>query len=857
MPAKAAFLNLPYRHKRYATTKDQFFPPSSADKLDDDSGAFAENSMQNQLLDITIIGCLVLLFASAYRKRASSMVQYWTAGWLLILLHFIALLPTPASVLLQNSLQAISEGALIACGVVFLFAARGKSHHGDFHVDYPLIAGSIQIGFVVLAIFGVNAHLPYFLLVAACELAWLLYAVRVRRTASGIGNLLIAATAASSGWLIWSILHNRVDIGVSAILMQVYLCVGIVYIDNFRRNTGGALTVVFGLFAWAAVFPAGEFCDHLGIISQISPEFWNVPKYFVAFGMILILLEEEIFAANEASKHYRVLFEANPHPMWTYDRETLAFQGVNDAAVAQYGYSREQFLSMTIDDLRSASLDDESPELPGEGVCRHKKSDGSVCIVDVATHHMNSNGRELAFSLVQDVTEREQLHEQLSHQAHHDLLTGLANRAWLEEKLRKTLAHSERYNRQSALLCLDVDRFKQINDTYGHGVGDLCLQEVARRLNQRVRSMDIAARIGGEEFSLLLHEIVTKKDAESVANLILASLRAPIQAGNFTIELTASIGIAIFPYDGKDVATLWRNADSAMYRAKRAGGNQYLCMSPEISQLTSEATEMERSLRRALRANELEVHYQPLYSVDGELHSLEALLRFRHPVMGYVSPAKFVPIAEESGLIVPLGDWVLNEVCRQTAEWQRSGLATVRTALNISPLQITRPDFAGRVVEVLTLHGVDPNLIGMEITETAMMRNIGEASRQIKQLADLGVAFSVDDFGTGYSSLGQLDTLSVHSLKIDRTFVDRICRPEGTYTIVNAIISMAHSLRLEVVAEGVETVEQWSCLRDLGCDTVQGFLFSKAIPAADIPSLLTPGRIHSHGIQLSHGFRVA
>jgi diguanylate cyclase (GGDEF)-like protein/PAS domain S-box-containing protein len=782
------------------------------------------------------------------------MVRYWTAGWLVILLHFIALLPTPATQLEQNLLQSVSLGALIICGVVFLFAARAKHRPRDFFIDYPLTAGSIQIGYAVLAVFGIAAHLPYLLLIAASEVCWLLYAMRIRRNSAKTGALLVAATLASSGWLIWCILHDRAGVGVSAILAQVYLCVGIVYMGNFRRITGGSLTVVFGLFAWAAVFPAGEFCIRLGTFNSISPEFWNVPKYFVAFGMILILLEEEIFAANEASKHYRVLFEANPHPMWTYDRETLAFEGVNDAAVSQYGYTREQFLAMTVDDLRPTG-DDDLPDLPGESVCRHKKSDGSVCIVDVSTHYMQSNGRDLAFSLVQDVTERQQLHDKLSHQAHHDLLTGLANRAWLEEKLRKTLSHSERYNRQSALLCLDVDRFKQINDTYGHGVGDLCLQEVARRLSQRVRSMDTAARIGGEEFSLLLHEIVTKKDAESVASLILASLRAPIQAGNFTIELTASIGIAIFPYDGKDVATLWRNADSAMYRAKRAGGNQYLCMSPEISQLTSEATEMERSLRRALRANELEVHYQPLYTIDGELHSLEALLRFRHPVMGYVSPAKFVPIAEESGLIVPLGDWVLNEVCRQTAQWQREALAPVRVALNISPLQITRPDFANRVIEVLSLHGVDPNLIGMEITETAMMRNIGEAGRQIKQLADLGVAFSVDDFGTGYSSLGQLDSLDVHSLKIDRTFVDRICRPEGTYTIVNAIISMAHSLRLEVVAEGVETVEQWACLRDLGCDTVQGFLFSKAIPAAAVPALLVPGRIHT--VPLTHEFRVA
>jgi EAL domain-containing protein (putative c-di-GMP-specific phosphodiesterase class I) len=327
----------------------------------------------------------------------------------------------------------------------------------------------------------------------------------------------------------------------------------------------------------------------------------------------------------------------------------------------------------------------------------------------------------------------------------------------------------------------------------------------------------------------------------------------PIQAGNYTIELTGSIGIAIFPFDGQDAATLWRNADSAMYRAKRAGGNQYLCMSPEISQLTSEANEMERSIRRALKSEGLEVHYQPLYRITGELHSLEALIRFRHPKLGYISPSRFVPVAEESGLIVPLGAWVLNEVCRQSAEWQREGLAPVPIALNISPLQITRPDFASQVMDVLAIHGLDPQLLGMEITETAMMRNIGEAARQIKTLADLGVAFSVDDFGTGYSSLGQLDTLSVQSLKIDRTFIDRICRPDGTYTIVNAIISMAHSLQLEVVAEGVETHEQWACLRGLNCDTVQGFLFSKAIPAHEVPALFEHGRnYHIESLQIDH-----
>jgi diguanylate cyclase (GGDEF)-like protein/PAS domain S-box-containing protein len=811
--------------------------------------------MQNELLDIIIIGCLVLLFASTYRKRATAMVGSWTIGWILILIHFTALLFHPSKPLLQNLFLAVAYVSLIACGIVFLLAAANKGEDREPHVALTLIAGSASIAFVLLDIIGVTAHLPYLLLILAGTASWLAYSLKLRRSSAPVRVLLAAATVASASWLLWSIQHSVPDVGVSATLTELYLIVTIVYTGTFRRISGGTLTVSFGLLAWAAVFPIAELCAHLHIVQNISPELWNVPKYFVAFGMMLILLEEEIIAANHASKHYRVLFEANPHPMWIYDRNTLTFQGVNDAAVAQYGYSRDQFLGMTLKDiaaptegpLRAEELRRMKTE---ESIEQHRKSDGSLCFVDVATHPMPGDRPDLCFSLVQDVTERQELHLRLSHQANHDLLTGLANRALLESKLRDTLAHSQRYHRMSALLCLDLDRFKQINDTYGHGVGDACLQEVARRLNQRVRSMDVAARIGGEEFSLLLHEVVSPQAAEYVAAEILAALRIPIQANGFTLELSGSIGIAIFPQDGQDAATLWRNADSAMYRAKRAGGNQYLCMSPEISLINSEANQMEHDLRLALKGDGLELHYQPLYSIDGQLHSLEALVRFRHPQKGLIYPARFVSIAEESGLIVPLGSWVLNEVCHQSASWQAQGCPPVRVAINISPLEVTRPDFAAQVLQVLAEHHVSPSILGLEITETAMMRNIAEASRQIKTLADAGVVFSVDDFGTGYSSLGQLDKLSVQSLKIDRTFVERLCRTSGTSSIVNAIISMAHSLGMEVVAEGVESHDQWRTLRDLGCDTVQGYLFSEPLPADQTAVILlhrhlqSPGSVH-------------
>jgi diguanylate cyclase (GGDEF)-like protein/PAS domain S-box-containing protein len=789
------------------------------------------------------------------------MVRSWTIGWVLILVHFAALLFHPVSTLRQNILMGIALVSLIACGVVFLLAATDLEEDRKWQIALPLVGGTTSIGWILLALFEAVNPLPYLALTVIGTAAWLAYAYRVRRTSIAIRVLLTVAALASASWMLWTIAHACTDIGVSAHLTEMYLLVCLVSVGSFRRVSGGTITVSFGLLAWAAVFPLAELCASLHI-QTISPEVWNVPKYFVAFGMMLILLEEEIIAANHASKHYRVLFEANPHPMWIYNRNTLAFEGVNDAAIAQYGYTREQFLAMTLPDIAAPAEANLLPEelrrlQPEDSIEQHRKSDGSLCLVDVATHPLPGERPDLSFSLVQDVTEREELHMRLSHQANHDLLTGLANRALLEAKLRDTLAHSRRYHRKSALLCLDLDRFKAINDTYGHGVGDACLQEVARRLNQRVRSMDVAARIGGEEFSLLLHEVVNQQAAEHVASEVLASLRVPFETNGFTLEMSGSIGIAIFPQDGQDAATLWRNADAAMYRAKRAGGNQFLTMSPEIISITSEANEMEHDLRLALKGDGLELHYQPLFDIKGQLHSLEALVRFRHTRKGLILPASFVSIAEESGLIVPLGGWVLNEICRQSAAWQAQGLPAIRIAMNVSPLQVTRPDFAAQVLQQLEGHKISPSMLGMEITETAMMRNVAEAGRQIEALAQAGIVFSVDDFGTGYSSLGQLDKLAVQSLKIDRTFVDRLCRPNGTGTIVHAIISMAHSLGLEVVAEGVETREQWNYLRELQCDIVQGYLFSQPLPADATAGLLTRNRPQSGAVEFAHATRVA
>jgi diguanylate cyclase (GGDEF)-like protein/PAS domain S-box-containing protein len=800
--------------------------------------------MQTELLDIIIIGCLVLLFAATYQTRATTMVRAWTVGWVLVLVHFAALMVHPPSGFGLRLMQSLSLSALVGCAAAFLLPTAPIEDRPR-QTRVIVVAGIASICGILLAVWDVQPMLPYFIAMGVGESAAVLYGLRLRRSSGTVTVVaFLLAAGAGTGWITWTILHGRHETGISALLFEFYLFVAVAYMARFHRISGGSLAVSCGLVAWSSVFPAGEFCAHLGIISSISPEFWNIPKYFVAFGMILFLLEDEVRSASSASKHYQLLFEGNPQPMWIADPETLAIESVNAAAVKQYGFTPEEFCRLRVISL-FADRDDETDVLKVRAMLadpeprEHRRRDGSTFLAQATTRRIDSAGRTLALTLIEDITERQQLHDRLLHQAHHDLLTGLPNRAYLEQTLKHTLMHSQRYSRQSALLCLDVDRFKQINDTYGHAMGDACLQEVSRRLRSRLRSVDMAARVGGEEFAVVLHEIAVPSDAQRVAADLLQTLVAPFRTNGFTIELTASIGIAVYPQDAPDAARLWRNADCAMYRAKRAGGNQYLCMSPEIGIETSEANEMEILLRHALKGGGgLEMYFQPLYKTSGQLASLEALVRFHHPRLGMISPDRFIPIAEENGLIVPLGTWVLERVCQLLTEWRSQRLPLVPVAINVSSRQITRPDFAHTVVDMLERFRLDPRLLGLEITETAMMRNVAEATRQVSMLASLGIAFSIDDFGTGYSSLGQIDKLPVQTLKIDRSFTQRLCRPNGTYSIVDAIISMAHSLGLEVVAEGVEDADQLHRLRELRCDVVQGYLFSRPVPAGEVPGLL-------------------
>jgi diguanylate cyclase (GGDEF)-like protein/PAS domain S-box-containing protein len=778
-------------------------------------------------------------------------------GWCLILVHFAGLLLRPASEMGHAGQDFLVLGSLVLGGVFFILSTTVVRFAPGRWLAVLVTLGIPWLATTAAACFLPDGSRLLPLSAIAGEAATLIVAYRLSQRRPMVRIILGLSVAGCTGWLSYGILHHHDGTALDVMLTQVFLLLALLYSFEVSRFTAGVRTVVLSLYAWAAVWVSAAAAEMLWPAAQIPPQLWNLPKYLVAVGMILTLLEEEIVSAEDAGAHYRVLFESNPHPMWMYNTETLAFLHVNDAAAQQYGYTHEEFEQMTMADIRPgeefsrlvAELK-RSCENPLNGPWRHQRKDGSFMLVDIASHQLEHDGHKVTFALMQDVTERDRLHEQLVHQANHDILTGLPNRALLEDRIAQTLAHASRYGHKAALLCLDLDRFKQINDTYGHAIGDVCLQEIGRRLSSRVRAVDTVARTGGEEFTVLLQEIAESEDAERVAADILRGLNEPYRHNGIDIDLTASLGIAVYPDHGTDPAVLWRDADTAMYRAKKSGGNQFMYVSQEISAATLEATELEKHLRRALKDGGLELHYQPLYTRDGQLCGLEALVRLRHPLLGLVYPDRFIPIAEESGLIVPLGNWVLDECCRQSREWQDRGLHPVRIAFNVSPLQLTRFDFSSYVIERLRHYKLAPSALEMEVTESTVMRNIGQVTRQIDTLARMGIHFSIDDFGTGYSSLAHLHQLPVQTLKIDRSFIERINEPNGTYAIVQAIVFLAHSLGLVVVAEGVEREDQLTRLWQLDCDRVQGYYFAPPLPAPAIVRLLKE-RVHIPAASIS------
>ncbi len=445
---------------------------------------------------------------------------------------------------------------------------------------------------------------------------------------------------------------------------------------------------------------------------------------------------------------------------------------------------------------------------------------------------------ELACTLGAIAIEQDGLGKRLAHQSQHDELTGLPNRRLFEDRLQQGLAVAARHGTGLALLFVDLDAFKRINDTLGHDVGDLLLREVASRLDGMVRTTDTVARMGGDEFMVILTDIATPIGATHVAQQILDLLRLPFEVSGHELHVSASIGISLYPQDALDASRLQRHADLAMYRVKGSGRDGFRRFTPDLTDGASERLQIETYLRYAMEKNELELCYQPEIGRDGGVSGVEALLRWEHPRLGRVPPARFIPIAEECGLIVPIGTWVMRQACKHFAEWVASGTAPDRLAINVSPLQFQHHDFVNLLAEIIEETGVDPGRIELELTEGTLIRDFHHASEKLTQLREIGVSIAIDDFGTGYSSLSYLHRLPIDTLKIDQSFVRDIESTSSTLALVEAICALARSLRLGVVAEGVETETQLEVLRGLGCDRIQGYLIGRAVPASDVPGLV-------------------
>lgn len=456
-----------------------------------------------------------------------------------------------------------------------------------------------------------------------------------------------------------------------------------------------------------------------------------------------------------------------------------------------------------------------------------------------------------------NVTESVKAERQLAQAAHYDALTGLPNRLLVKDRIEQALAAANRQHTKVAVLVIDLDRFKLVNDTFGHGVGDALLVAAADRIATALRESDTVGRMGADEFAIVIPDLESSEDAAMAAQRIMDALARPIHAEGQELYAQASVGIALFPEDGSEAQTLIRNADTAMYRAKEVGRNNLQFYTASLNARAQGQLQMVIDLRRALERDEFCLHYQPKVScVSGEIVGFEALLRWQHPTLGLVPPDRFIPLLEDTGGIIPVGAWVLRQACDQAVAWHRLGVGTPSVAVNLSVRQLQQSDLVALIRDELARSGLDPAALELEITESMLMHNVEDSIATLDALKQLGVRISVDDFGTGYSSLSYLKRFPLDSVKVDRSFVQDIVADPGDVSITRAVITLAHNLKLRVVAEGVETEAQLALLASNGCDEIQGYYFSRPIPVAETEAMLLAGRclpanlLHAHGTHL-------
>jgi diguanylate cyclase (GGDEF)-like protein/PAS domain S-box-containing protein len=501
------------------------------------------------------------------------------------------------------------------------------------------------------------------------------------------------------------------------------------------------------------------------------------------------------------------------------------------AAMLDYVHPRERNAAQRL--FESLAV---TPTKEAHGELRFRHKNGSwVWLEGFAQNLLHEPSVNAIVLNYRDVTQRRMTEKQLEYRAHYDALTGLPNRVLFRDRVVNGLAQAHRNRRSLAMMYLDLDHFKLVNDGLGHSFGDALLAAVASRLQRSLRASDTISRIGGDEFAILINDAGDSNAIASIARKLLDSLAESFRVDDHDLYVTASVGISLYPSDGADVETLVKCADAAMYRAKELGRNQAQLFTPSMNERYVHRLAIEQNLHQALERGELELHYQPIWDrVRRRIVSVEALLRWNDPRRGIIAPGEFINLAEETGLILPIGDWVIRRTCEQVRQWRDAGLADLRVSFNISPHQLQQAEFIGVLREAIEAHDIDPRLLQIEITETAAMLNVERTMRLLGDIREMGVTIAIDDFGTGQSSLIYLKQFPIDTIKIDKAFLRDITEDETAAALVSYVINLAHTLRLNVVAEGVETEQQYSFLRHYACDQMQGFLFSRAVPPSEV-----------------------
>ena len=644
---------------------------------------------------------------------------------------------------------------------------------------------------------------------------------------------LTAEQAAGTGWI--QALHpDDRNLMLETWRQAIQNCTEFVADHRFRTPSG--LVKWLNTRATPLMDRAGRITGYLGVHADIAD----------------LKQTEETLRASEA--RFRSYFEL-PLIGIALTGADKRWWEVNDRLCEMLGYRRAQLLSMTWaelthpDDLGIDVMQFErviGRRIEGYSVDkRFIRQDGALLYTGVSTRCVRrTNGAVDYFVMViQDITERKEAEDRVQHLAHYDPLTGLPNRVLLGDRLQQAVARAGREHAQTGVMMVDIDRFKLINDALGHAVGDRLLQEVATRLRGCARQCDTISRQGGDEFAVLLPDLDSGDEATRIAQRMLELMAQPIRLDDQELSVTCSIGISLYPRDGRTGDLLLKNADIALYRAKDMGRNNYQFYLSGATMLSRERLNLETSLRHAVERQQLEVYYQPKWDFRaGAVTGAEALVRSNHPKLGLLSPARFIPIAEDSGLVLPMGEWVLRAAIREIGELHRSGFPGLRIAVNLSGRQFQQVELADLVAQALTENGFDPVCLELELTESTLMRHTDNNLAVLNALKATGARIAIDDFGTGYSSLSYLQQFPVDVLKIDRTFVMDLPDAAGSVAIVDAIVTLAHGLGLEVVAEGVETPEQLAFLHTHGCDEGQGYYFGRPTSLAEFRALLEQAR---------------